>query len=383
MAAPSPTPEVTVDGIHPALAAWLRQERPRLNARLRQLRHRFPQVQPGPLLAAVETWLSPFVVADSPAGAASPALLLAVFDLVTLHVARRTLGRFAGVRALLSESLGDPAMRRLAEQDPARFCAAMSNAVERLGPMDDHFVRAMTSCAAHTDSSEALLRAGAVVAWRLGEPRLRRAALRELGDVPAELGLATLALGDWPTEAWPLAVRALQRDAWTHPRAVVSPDLLDQLFDTPDGDVATPAALARPLRDVATTVDAPFERWSTRPPVGDFVGFGGRFARPPRLVALGDRHTLYAEVDSEVWRVDADLFGARCAPCPLDAVPSVGDAAPPAAPVPPAIADALPLLERSARAAGATSLVACEGLVALTLARSHRVQLRVPPTVRV
>lgn len=359
------------------LSGWLTTSRDALNLRLRRMAVLHPRLQAAEVLSAVTTWLNP--LAGWALETQSEALLLAVFDLVILHAARGTLGRDPGLQELLRSLTTPTSLREMAAKAPERIPAGLSNGVERMTTRGPAFVRGMNACAAAAETPDALLAAGALVAWRLGEPRMRHTALRVGATLSNRLGLVALQLEDWPACGWPLAVRALERDAWTHPRALLRPATLSGLEaltdDAPNSDVLTPL-----MDRIGRRQRARPEAWQKRAPIGDFSGFGGRFAAPPVLVAVADRHTIYAEVHSQVWCVEADLFGARCSPCPLESVPGFGPEAPPPAPPPPALAKDLAHLSTVAKAGGATALLACDGLMAMSLARSHRLQVMVPPT---
>lgn len=356
-------------------AAWLGEERYALNTRLEAVRQRFPRVGAEALLTAVSAHLPPIVAATEdalPADQRTP-LRLAIFDLLLLHAARDTLARPAIAR-LLDEILCRPAMLRLCARAPARLPAALSNAIERLGPSGPAWLAAIGDAAEHATDPEALLSAGAVLAWRLGEPRLRHGALRAAERLPPALLLHALAVPDWPLPAARLLWTALSRDGWLRPEQILDAPTLDALDAMPDDE-----QLRLGDRLALRRQDAPLEAWEEVGRVGEFVGFGGRFARPPVVVAAASPHLLFVAVDTDAYRLDADAYGAVATPLPLDEVPGLGDDAPSTTAAPEALGRTVDKLARAAAAAGATSMIAGAGVVAWTSRDSHRVRVMLPP----
>jgi len=156
-----------------------------------------------------------------------------------------------------------------------------------------------------------LLEAGAVAAWRLGEARLRGAALEAAQRLPA--AAVQIALGS--DDSGLLAT--LTADAW-------------------------PSSAGA---------------WQEVARVGAFVGFGGDFALPPILLDGGDRHTLPCRTQrGDLW-VWADRYGAVARPVDKQAYAPAHAAGPPSVTQP-----------SSVRVLG-------PGLVALTLPRSHVIRI--------
>lgn len=172
--------------------------------------------------------------------------------------------------------------------------------------------------AAAADSSPDLLRRlGVVAAWRSGAVRLRRAALTSAGRVPADAACAALSLPELGAEHLALLLERHAADPWWWP----------------DGDGVRGAGVG-PGRPVVARL-------------GGFRGFGGPWARPPRVLgALGGDGTAWdvatAHPDhpgaEERWRVLADVHGVavhRWSPGPDLLVRSGGTGAgtaPPEAP---------------------------------------------------
>jgi len=115
-------------------ASWLAARREELNQRFLAARRAHPRLEPAAALAALEAILPPLAEGDADAP-----LLSAVYDLVLLHVGRDALAAQPGLSALLREAF--PPLRRLLAEEPRFLPAALSNAVERLGPDGEAFAR--------------------------------------------------------------------------------------------------------------------------------------------------------------------------------------------------------------------------------------------------
>ncbi|MFN7145918.1 MAG: hypothetical protein ACK4YP_19230, partial [Myxococcota bacterium] len=116
----------------------------------------------------------------------------------------------------------------------------------------------------------------AVLAWRLGEARLRVRALERARTLPAATVRAALDLPDGADV--PAVLDRLSADAWTDPLAPTD----------------------RAWRPVAT--------------LGGFSGFGGPFDAPPRLLDGGEPHVLHVTAAGRWYRVEADRYGQHVRP---------------------------------------------------------------------
>lgn len=293
-------------------ADWLEARREELNQRFERARRRCPALEPGRVLARLGEVLPPLA-------AAGGEVLSAVYDLVLLHAGRDAFATRPELDALVRRAF--PRLVGLLGQRPS-LVGALSNAVENLGARGAAYAAGIAEVGAHVTRPEELLDAGAVLAWRLGEPRLREAALRAAAGLPARAALTALGLRDWPDDTAAVALGALTRDAWRLP--------------TPTGRV--------------TAAD----KWTLAASVGEFAGFGGCFDAPPLLLAGGDRHALHVRSGGSHYRVEADVFGWSASPEPAPSIPPA-PAAPPA-----------------------TSRLALPGLIAVTHADSHRIRILIP-----
>jgi hypothetical protein len=331
---------------------WLAGQRAALNGRFQSARRRFPALDGDAVLALCRELLPPLAGPDA---GASAELLAAVYDLILLHAGRGTLspGGAQPVAVLLRETF--PALRPLLAARARHLPGALSNAVENLGPRGLAFARALVPLAPVLTRPEELLDAGAVLAWRLGDARLRGPALERADRLPAPAVLTSLGLGDWPGEAAPLVVAGLRADGWCRPEGMfgagtmaglgrAAPDRLDRLRQ----DITRPAAAWRP---------------AGRP--GNYLGFDGHFDRPPLLLASdgeADPHRFGVRSGTAAFRLHADVFGWVCEPA------GTSDARPAEAKRPAGVK--LP--------ARPTSLVVRAGAVAYTTADSFRVGVLAP-----
>lgn len=277
-------------------AAWLAAHRSELNQRFARARKRFPTLDPDAVLSTVAEVLPP--LAEPAAG--SDELLSAVYDLILLHHGRGTLSAQPGLDLLLRQVL--QALRPLLLQRPARLPGALSNAVENLGARGADFARALPELAAHVHTADGLLQAGAVLAWRLGEARLRRRALDLAPSLPPGAVLTALGLSDWPVEAAPAVVAALRLTAWQHPRELLSAATIESLRGAPERAVAL-------AEQVAALPVPPLSAWRVVARVGAFAGFGGEFQGVPEVLDAGDEHRFVVHSGAEVLAIEADLFG--------------------------------------------------------------------------
>ncbi|MBI3273172.1 MAG: hypothetical protein HYZ53_29550 [Planctomycetes bacterium] len=422
-------------------ATWLAARREELNARFQRALWRFPRLEAERVLALLAELLPPLAGAEERAGekkergagasgpgpgAGTEALLSAVYDLVLLHAGRQTLAPRSGAEAAggsvgggTSPALGllfrevFPAIRSRLLERPLELPAALSNAVENLGERGPAFARGIARVAACAPGADALLDAGAVLAWRLGEARLRRAALAAAARLPARAALEALGLGDWPDAAAPLALASLAADGWRHPRDVFSPRTVERLPKCSHEELTALGARLAP------DADAPLEAWAPVGKAGEFSGFGGEFAEPPLLLEAGaesDRHRFWASAGEARFRIDADCFGCVCRADPAAAFPvrrvtapagstvrpkrgaasrlaaglaAVASAvtgakadAPPAEPLLRVSADGTVTREGESRAfpllVGATSFVSLDRALAVALADSHRIRILAP-----
>lgn len=241
-------------------AVWLERHRDGLNARVKAARARWPTLDEEALRLGLALALG------QTGGQAS--LCEVTFDLTLLHVARGSTAQ-PGVRWLLEEGIA--ALRPVLEPAPS-LLARVSNAVERMGPAGLAWARGLAGVAASLTPGQ-VEAAGVVLAWRLGEARLREVALDAALGLPD--GVVASLLG---VEDAGLALRRLHADAWV----------------LPAGEIA--------------------RGWSMVGRVGGFVGFGGVFSAPPVVLDGGDRHRLFVRVGGEVFGVLADRFGAVARP---------------------------------------------------------------------
>jgi hypothetical protein len=261
------------------LRDWLAANREALNARFHRARRRFNRLDADTTLTLCRALLPR--LAGTEAGASD--LLMSVYDLILLHEGRGLLAESGALRLLLSDIF--PLLRPVLLQRPRTLPGALSNAVENLGPRGDDFVLGLNELAGRITTPEELLGTGALLAWRLGDARLRLAALDAAPRLPAGLALAALGISEQPEADAPALFARLAADAWTVP--------------------------GRSLPEAA-------DGWRVAGQVGAFAGFGGHFEEPPVLVSAADtmRHRFWVCCGSEVFRLDADAFGWVCRPDP-------------------------------------------------------------------
>ncbi|MEK7468524.1 MAG: hypothetical protein AAB074_14025 [Planctomycetota bacterium] len=365
---------------------WLSSRRDELNGRFRLAKRRSSSLDAESVLALCAELLPP-LGGDGEDGAAE--LLSAAWDLILLHAGRGTLSPRGGsnpaIATLFRETL--PKLRPLLLARPRFLPGALSNAVENLGRRGEEFARKIVGVAGHLERGMDLPEAGALLAWRLGEARLRTEALKAAERLPVAATLQALGLDGWPSEAAALAIPALHADAWRRPEDAIEATTLAKL------PKAAPRRLEDLRHELSAPPRAPLAEWEAVGSIGDFSGFDGHFDEPPLLLAAPDtsRHRFWAIAANGAFRIDADIYGWSCRPDAAAADFKVGepktrgfiasllgtgdDGAPRLAPD-----GTLTSGGGSARfedMAGATSFVAREDFVAWTVADSHRIRMRV------
>jgi hypothetical protein len=335
---------------------WLAGQRAALNRRFRLAQRRFPSLDADNVLALCRELLPPLAGPDAAAGAE---LLSAVYDLILLHAGRGLLapGGGHGVAVLLRETF--PALRPLLAARPRQLPGALSNAVENLGACGTAFAHGLTALAPHVGRPEDLLDAGAVLAWRLGDARLRTAALGIADRLPATATLAALGLPDWPVQAAPLVVAGLRANGWCRPEELLSPQTVANLAGAPSD------RLDRLRQDLAALPDAAATEWRLAGRLGNFSGFDGHFDQPPLLLDAPPEmgaHRFRVSSGTASFRIDADAFGWVCEPSGGDNAPVGQGKCPPGLKLP----------------ARTTSLVARPGALAYTTVDSFRVRVLAP-----
>jgi hypothetical protein len=245
-------------------ADWLTRNRNGLNQRIRLARHQGGR----PDSALLSAWLHR-LLPQLCAKQAGDAVIQAAFDLVLLLAAQSRLPAIA--------LAGSDAQGRLLDTVPElapalnarpELLAAFSNAAGNLGSSGLAFAAALPALAAACPV-ERLLEAGAVLAWRLGEPRLRQRALAIAATLPSAAAAVAL---DVPGPQLAEAIAQLNANAWRRPGR---------------------PGLAQ---------------------IGDFTGFGGPFAVPPLLLGSSQGHGLHVQCGAVRHRIIADTFGWRCLP---------------------------------------------------------------------
>lgn len=339
-----------------ALRDALAARRDELNLRFARARARQPKLDGDRVLIELADVLQRL---DSGAPLSAD-LVTTIFDLVLLHTARDTLATRPGLRALFVTALADAAFRRLALARPTQLLPALSNAIENLGARGADFVDRLVAVSQLTDSVEALLAAGGVAAWSLGEPRLRAYAFAQAASLPSAVWLAAFGGGELTAKD---AVAALGHEGWRHPDPKRGGP-----WSTSDGKYAVVARL------------------------GGYTGFGGPFEKPPKLVVTdadvaGDRHHFHVVSGEQLFRVDADLFGARIRPVNPAQVGTVRPALALAARRANGLAfqllrdgtlDVDGKTHELPELGGATSYLGRERLVLVTLGDSYRVRVLAP-----
>jgi hypothetical protein len=229
-----------------------------------------------------------------------------------------------------------PALARFLCENPTRLLIALTNAshnLEREHLKVSRWASDLRDIAPLCENIDELLATGQVLAWRVGMAHWRDSALEIWSGLREVLQNATLLERDKSPEE----LRRRLANRWHDPALGPPPD------PSPDG-----------LRLVART--------------GGFIGLGGPFRTPPRVVAVDD--ALFAWSEGTTSTIHADVFGVIVRRYADDAI--VMPAAPPHDELRQEIGLQYPALAR------ATSIATTSHTVAVTVAHSHHVFLFSP-----
>ncbi|HEX8055270.1 MAG TPA: hypothetical protein VF481_01305 [Novosphingobium sp.] len=271
----------------PALAQLLADRRKTFNGRVATVRTRSPGFDTAALSAFLVGALDPLlaaVLAERPDSGA--AFVDAAFDMAVALAEQGWAGeqpRAQVVRDLWREVA--PGIARLIAANPRETLGPLTNAAIKLagepGVKLTDWMDRLRRLGGRAGSPAELRELAIMAAWRAGAAHLRGAALVTRID-PA---LACMAVGAEAGVDWAGLVAGFGAHRWWTP------------------DCSAPQDGHR---------------------IGAFIGFGGRFAEPPRLGVLGDSFILSSA--GEHYLLEADAYGATLRP--VD--PEQGEAAQPA-----------------------------------------------------
>lgn len=259
------------------LAASLERQRGLLNALFAAGRRQHRRLDPTALAEHLRAAVDP--IARAVEAAAPDRLDPVVEELFRLSVelvGRQLLGpqaRAPGIGRVWTELL--PALAPQLAQAPERVVVCLSNAAAALEAEPGFdlgaWMRTLREGAPLCPAAEELLTLGLVLPWRLGLAHHRASALGRLAALPP--AALRWVLGRPPQSPEPLeALLAPLQDPWGWPGA------------------QGPARLGLVAR------------------VGGFVGLGGPFGSPPRVIGLGGQ--LFTFDEDQVWSLHADRCGA-------------------------------------------------------------------------
>ena len=268
------------------LARILAAGRSLFNQRVVEARRRYPALDPQAFADFIEQTVDPLVVALA---SAYPdrltRLVAAAFD-TALEVVGSSKGH--GGVAAVGEAWRTlaPAIGRHVVEDPQAVLAALGNAAITLaqhpGARSDEWLAAMLRLAPAAGRWSEVRGLGQVLAWRSGMAHYRLGALAAADALPEVLALQ--AVGASPSAQWPEVRAALQADPWFVPANA--------------GGKNAGVAIARPDALV----------WQ----LGQFTGYGGPFAYPPRVVANEDGFGVFS--GERFFHLFADAFGVALLP---------------------------------------------------------------------
>lgn len=303
-----------------ALTDYLRSRRASCNARFAAARRIWPRLDAGDFSLFLRDQLSP--LAQALDGRAAGSVLDQAYELGLQLVAEKLAGPSAITSEINSLWVGVlPAFAAQVATAPRRVLGSLCNALHHLastpGARPEHWRRRLVQLAPRCMTTDDLLVAGQVLAWRAGLSHFRSGAIAAADSLPPDLALELLeapAGGSWP-------------------------EVRDQHLSDPWFGYQIPGGVDRR--------------------VGMFRGFGGQFLTPPLVTRVGSQILVQGGDDS--WILVADAFGVtfhRASP------EEIGGAAPVSIP---AGASPLPPGHR------VTSGVILGGTYAFSSAQSHSI----------
>lgn len=265
--------------ISEALTFVFKSGRETFNAKFKEARRRFPDLDAAGFQDFLTTTLDPVVrSADRLSSHQLTALIQSAYDAGLQLVGERLAGPVARRRTVEEGWIQIlPAAQSLVATAPERALAAISNALITLSSTPDvrpsQWAEKMARLVPLCGDLDTWLKVGQVLAWTCGMAHLRSSALHVAQTLPAPLALAVLEAP--PTSDWPLLLQQLQTEIWFNP-------------------ASPPTATPTGLRVAAK--------------VGAFRGFGGKFPQPPLVASSGEQ--LFVKSGDEHWLLVADVFGA-------------------------------------------------------------------------
>ena len=266
--------------LSPALADALVAGRPQFNARVAEIRQRYPTFDADAFAAFLRTGLD--AVARAVATVAPDRtgfVVSAAYDIALELVAQGLVG--PGARTDVIDRVWcmlAPSFARMLAAEPVEVLGLLSNAVLHIagvqGARVDEWQRAMVECAPRVESTSQLRGLGQVLAWRAGLAHFREGALCCADGLPE--ALAMQALGGAGDRAWSEVRERYLRNPWWSPRP------------------ERRAACEQGMR------------------VGRFAGFGGSFTQPPEVRGCGQGFLVRSE--NRFSLLIADVHGAVLLP---------------------------------------------------------------------
>lgn len=268
------------------LAEILRERRSAFNGRFNFFRSQYPLLDPGEVAGFLCHHLDPIIrrvhsISPAAAGPATETL----YDLSLQMLGKGFLGgtsRLPALQASWLKVLNE--LAHLLAVDPGVFPGAVFNALlqllEKPGVNAGLWTEKLVLLGRTCQDTERFLDLGRILAWRCGLVRLRSTALGLLAGLSDQDLHEVFSLS--PVNGW-------SRDRF-----------IERLHTFPW--VSPQSAAPEPL-----TVELVF---SGR--LGSFIGHGGGFLRPPRVMCAD--HFLFVTDESSWWRIEADYFGGDLVP---------------------------------------------------------------------
>lgn len=193
---------------------------------------------------------------------------------------------------------------RLIAFSPTQVAASLSNVAHRVATQanarPEEWLALMRAAAARAGATVELLNAAAVAAWRSGLAQYRASALDLLLALSPSVAVAALGTRrEFTADSLAAFVESLRDDVW------------QRVDDESVCDFNSTSATSM-QRESALRSTAPQSVLA-----GDFLGFGGPFTQPPRLLQVAGR--VYVTDNVGCWLVHADAYGVffqRATPLP-------------------------------------------------------------------
>jgi len=272
--------------IEKSLISILKNNRDEINKRVEKARQHFPGLDLNAVKYGFKNVFEPLIKAVENIRPDQTGFVFSVvLDIFLLAVAKRYYSlpekRFTQTRLeLLFEKLL-PSLPEIVAESPTNFIGKLFNAGENLREKAQEFYTNLVKISDFITLKN-ISEIGQVIAWTVGESRLRKHSLRLLEKLPPEFCIKLANIGDIPKskieEVAQYIILALKSDKWRKINNPFSPSFIEFLQN--DKKI-TQELINKETGTINFSDKRPLVLFND---VGDYIGFKGNFSSPPRLI---------------------------------------------------------------------------------------------------